>query len=172
MDEEKEAGGQRMRTKRKLKKTKRKHPSCISSILRIKTHTVFWYISEEEVSVQPLISSWTYCSCWMLGGHLLPIIHIPRSWWPGETGRHGSLHSHTWSTGSEGHIPSHSHTSSEAQSYVSWETSFFRCHTHNFKVSLSETQSTFLSSLNSTSSQCMHHYRWSCARQMLVPSSP
>lgn len=82
-------------------------------IISIKTHTIICFASEEDVSVQPLTSSGTHCSCWMMCpvDTLASFNHTPRSRGPGEAGRHQQP---LWSHPSQ--FPSHSHHCSRPMS--------------------------------------------------------
>lgn len=56
-------GGRRRKRRRKDKQKNEKNSVCIL-IISIKTHNIFYFISEEEFSIQSWPCSWTYCSCW------------------------------------------------------------------------------------------------------------
>lgn len=110
-DEEK--GGRQRRRKVEDKEKNEKRKDCVSVIISIKTHTIICFASEEDVSVQPLTSSGTHCSCWMMCpvDTLASFNHTPRSRGPGEAGRH---HQPLWSHPSQ--FPSHSHHCSRPMS--------------------------------------------------------
>lgn len=96
-DEEKEEGGQR---RRRRTKEKQKNLSASQWWLVSKPTLYFCFVSEEELSVQPLTSSGTYCSYWMAGGHWCPSVTYQGHGDQERLGDTTSLHGHTWGTGS------------------------------------------------------------------------
>ena len=114
--------GQRRRKWRTKRKMKKENTVCVSVIISVKTHTISCFVLEEDFSVQPLTSSGTYCSCWMMCpvDTLASINHTPRSRGPEKAGRH---HQPLWSHLSHPSIPIS--FAPLLQTHVpSWETTF------------------------------------------------